>query len=370
MNRRAFTAFCFLLATAAALWRAWPPAAPAFLPPVAPGPALSAEYRVEMLPVAAPSAHAATLAELPDGRIAAAWFAGTREGAADVAIWFSLREPAGWTAPRAIVTRLGTMADTRAHIRKLGNPVLFADGGRLHLWFVSAGIGGWAGSAINHAVSDNGGANWSPAVKLATSPFWNLGTLARAAPLPLADGGWGLPVYHELIAKHGEWLRLDRHGQVIEKIRLPADGAQLQPAAAAFDASRALALLRDAGPGPGRVRAAATNDAGHTWQALAPLPVGNPNSSVALARLPSGRLLLAGNPAAGRHILELHLSADEGKTWRKVREVESIVPDGKTEFSYPALHVARDGRIHLAWTWKRQGIRHAAFSEAALEAKP
>ncbi|MBK8889539.1 MAG: exo-alpha-sialidase [Dechloromonas sp.] len=58
-----------------------------------------------MLPVAAPSAHAATLAELPDGRIAAAWFAGTREGAADVAVWFSTLNRGTWSTPRQIATR-------------------------------------------------------------------------------------------------------------------------------------------------------------------------------------------------------------------------------------------------------------------------
>ncbi len=368
---RPLIALCFAVACAGAVWRAWPLAPAAFVPPPPPvNQGLPAEFTVEMLPVAAPSAHAATLTELPDGRLAAAWFAGSREGARDVSVWFSLREKTGWTPPRAIVTREGAIADTRAYVRKLGNPVLLADGPRLHLWFVSAGIGGWAGSSINHTISTDGGQHWSPAVKLATSPFLNLGTLARTGPLALADGGWGLPIYHEFIAKHGEWLRLDSSGAIVEKIRLPADGPQLQPAVAVFDGNRALALLRDAGPGPGRVRAAATADAGHSWLALPPLPVGNPNSSVALVRLPSGKLLLAGNPAAGRHILELHLSSDEGRTWRKVREVESATPDPKTEFSYPALYVARDGRIHLARTRLSQGIRHAVFTEAALETTP
>ncbi|MGE5385066.1 MAG: sialidase family protein [Betaproteobacteria bacterium] len=368
---RPLIALCFAAACGAAVWRAWPPAPAAFVAPnAAQAPRLPAEYAVEMLPIAAPSAHAATLAEFPDGRIAAAWFAGSREGARDVAVWFSIREPSGWTPPRAIVTREGAIDDTRAYVRKLGNPVLLADGPRLHLWFVSAGIGGWAGSSINHTVSTDGGQHWSPATKLATSPFLNIGTLVRTGPLALADGGWGLPVYHEFIAKRGEWLRLDSNGGIVEKVRLPADGPQLQPAVALLDGNRALALLRDAGPAPGRVRAAATTDAGHTWTALPPLPVGNPNSSVALVRLPSGKLLLAGNPAAGRHILELHLSSDEGRTWKKVREVENAVPDGKIEFSYPALYVARDGRIHLAWTWLRRGIRHAVFTEAALEATP
>lgn len=366
---RPLSALLFIAALVAALWRAWPAPAPAFVPPPSKvGNTRPAEFHTDLLPVAAPSAHAATLAELPDGRIAAAWFAGSREGAGDVAIWFSTREQNGWSAPRAIFTRQQVAAATLAHVRKLGNPVLFSANGRLHLWLVSAGIGGWAGSALNHSTSTDGGVNWSPPTRLLTSPFFNLGTLARTPPLALADGGLGLPVYHELIAKRGEWLRLDSAGRIVAKTRLPADGAQLQPAVAAFDAQRALALLRDAGPGPGQVRAASTADAGQTWQAQAPLPIGNPNASLALLRLPSGRLLLAGNPGEGRHILELWLGNADGSNWQKVRAIEQ----GKTneEYSYPVLLLAGDGRIHLAWTWQRRAIKHAVFSEAWLEVKP
>ena len=127
-----------------------------------------------------------------------------------------------------------------------------------------------------------------------------------------------------------------------------------------------MALLRDAGPGPGHVQVATSADGGRTWPAGEALPLPNPNSSVALLRLASGRLLLAGNPASGREALLLWLSADEGKTWRQARVVESA-PDGGAEFSYPALLLDRDGRIHLAYTWRRQGIKHAVFSEAWLE---
>jgi len=129
-------------------------------------------------------------------------------------------------------------------------------------------------------------------------------------------------------------------------------------------------LLRDAGPGPGKVQLASTQNAGQSWQAGAALPVPNPNSSVALLRLRSGRLLLAGNPQNGREAILLWISADEGKTWEASRTVETA-PDGGAEFSYPALLLDRDGLIHLAYTWRRQNIKHAAFSEAWLdEAQP
>lgn len=357
----------FVLALAAALWRAPQPAAPAFaVPAPAAAPALAVEFAAEALPIAGASAHAATLAELPDGRLAAAWFAGSREGAADVAIWFSVREADGWSPPRAIATRTGTAADTLSHVRKLGNPVLFRQGNRLHLWYVSAALGGWAGSSINHTVSDDGGQTWSPATRLVTSPFLNISTLVRTPPLPLADGGLGLPSYHEFIGKHGEWLRLGPDGRILGKVRFAQDRAALQPAAAVAGPREALALLRDAGPGDGHVLAAATTDGGASWQAQPPLPIHNPNASLALLRLASGRMLLATNPVNGRHVLQLFLSTDGGKTWEGSKTIENSADTG-AEFSYPVLLQGRDGRIHLAYTWQRQGIRHAAFSEAWLQ---
>ena len=359
----------FLLALAGAAWRAPSPAAPAFAPPPS-----SAQpernppsFAAALLPTAAASAHAATLAELADGRIAAAWFAGTREGAADVAVWFATLSGDGWSTPRAIATREGTADATLAYVRKVGNPVLYAEDSRLHLWFVSVALGGWAGSSLNHAVSSDGGATWSPATKLQTSPFLNISTLGRAPPVPLADGGLGLPVYHEFVAKHGEWLRLAPDGGIVDKVRMVQARRTLQPAVAVFDETHALAILRDGGGGgPGQIRAATSADSGLHWPAAAALPLPNPTSSVALLRLHSGRLLIAGNGAGNRNELLLWLSDDAGKPWRLARTAESDA-DELVEFSYPALLQGGDGRIHLAYTWRRQGIKHAVFSEAWLD---
>lgn len=357
----------FAGALGAAFWRAPSPSAPAFEKPATAAPSsLPAQFTAERLPDAGESAHAATLAQLPDGRLAAAWFAGSREGAEDVAVWFSVQGRDGWSRPRPIASRETTAGGTFAYLRKVGNPVLYAEGSWLHLWYVSVAVGGWAGSSINHSVSTDGGTTWSKPTKLQTSPFANISTLVRTPPVPLADGGLGLPVYHEFIAKHGEWLRLAPTGQIVDKVRMTHDVRTLQPAVVALDEQHALALLRDAGPGPGRVQVSTTANGGLLWQGGEALPVPNPNSSVALLRLKSGRLLLAGNPPDGREAMLLWLSADEGKTWQPTRTVESA-PDGGAEFSYPAMLLGRDGRIHLAYTWRRQGIKHAAFSEAWLD---
>lgn len=368
---RWLSAILFITALSAAFWRAPSPPAPAFSPPPpASASQLPALFTAELLPKAAESAHAASLAQLPDGRIAAAWFAGTVEGADDVAIWFSLRDKNGWSQAQPIANRESTAGGTFAHVRKLGNPVLYAEGSWLHLWYVSVAVGGWAGSSINHSVSTDAGASWFKPTKLQTSPFASISTLVRTPPIPLADGGLGLPIYHEFIAKQGEWLRLSATGQILDKTRMTHAVRTLQPAVAALGEQHAIALLRDAGPGPGKVQVASTQNAGQTWQAGAALAVPNPNSSVALLRLRSGRLLLAGNPQHSREAILLWISADDGKTWQASRTIETA-PDGGAEFSYPALLLDRDGLIHLAYTWRRQGIKHAAFSEAWLdEVKP
>ena len=103
--------------------------------------------------------------------------------------------------------------------------VYLTDGEKLHLWFVSVAIGGWAGSTLNHSVSGDGGRTWTPPIRLQTSPFLNISTLVRNGLVPYADGTLAFPVYHEFISKFAELLRLDAYGQVLDKQRLTPGGS-------------------------------------------------------------------------------------------------------------------------------------------------
>lgn len=354
------------------------PPTPAFRPVTPPATPLAPRLSATLLPRAAPTAHAATLAELPDGDLAAAWFAGSKEGAPDVALYLSRYHSRSgeWTAPHPIADRAGVQAATGRYVRKLGNPVLGVDGaGRLHLWFVSVAYGGWAGASLNHQVSPDGGQHWSPARRLVTGPFLNISTLVRTPPLAREQGAFALPAYHEFLKKHGEWLEIGPDGRLTDLARLLGRGAEgrdrpaLQPAVAPTDQGL-LALLRDAGPGPGRVLAARSGDGGAHWHALAPLPIPNPNASVALLRLQDGRLLLAANPQAqDRNQLALWLSTDQGATWQPALSLENS-PNGDDEFSYPALLQDRQGRIHVLYTWRRQTIKQVVLTPARLGPAP
>src|SRR5690606_30317226 len=72
--------------------------APAERAPVAdPGDAEEGVTRRVSIGSQAPSVHAATAVELPDGSLRAFWFGGSREGARDVAIWSSDFREDEWT---------------------------------------------------------------------------------------------------------------------------------------------------------------------------------------------------------------------------------------------------------------------------------
>ena len=98
-----------------------------------------------------PAVHAGTITRLHDGRLLAAWFAGTREGASDVHILMSSLTPgtSEWSTPTAIATREQTTDELNRYISKLGNPILFADSRkRVWLLYVTVSMCGWSGISI------------------------------------------------------------------------------------------------------------------------------------------------------------------------------------------------------------------------------
>ena len=323
------------------------------------------------------SVHVASLAEVAPGRLAAAWYGGSREGARDVAIYLSMRAQDGagsgadtgiWSTPVPLVTADSAQRELNRFVKKVGNPLLVSDRrGHLQLLFVSIAVGGWSGSSLNLKESTDGGLRWTPARRLVLSPFFNVSELVKNPPAPVNGGGWTVPIYHELFGKFPELLWLDIPGAVAAATRSRPFGGRtaFQPAIVTFDATRALLLCRTAGA-RSELFGSRTEDGGRHWSA--PMPVGLPNSGsgIAALRLAQGRLLLAFNDTTtGRDNLRLAVSDDEGRTWRRG---PTVVREADAEFSYPFLLQTDDDRIHLAFTWKREAIRHVEFSPSWLEA--
>ena len=316
-----------------------------------------------------PMSHVASICELPDGRLAAAWYAGSREGAGDVSIYFATRAQTEdrWSAPRAIVTRESAARDLNRAIRKVGNALVFADSaGKLWLLYVTVSIGGWSGSSLNLTTSANQGSTWTPSRRLTLSPFFNLAELVKNGVAELSDGGWAVPIYHELAGTYPEvlWLREAAGDIHATKSRMSAGWYGYQPALAPLNAREAVAVLRDDSAAR-TLSVARSDDSGRTWSPPQVVVLPNPDAGLDALRLHDGRLLLAFNDSTdNRGNLRLAVSTDQGQSWARIA---TLAEEEGGDFSYPFLIQARNGDVHLVYTWQRKAVKHVVFNPAWLD---
>lgn len=313
------------------------------------------------MPADVPAAHASALLPMPAhdaAALTAFWFAGERESAPDVQIAASQWDRASqtWSPAQFVVNRHAMGAQLGFGLRRLGNPVGWLDAhGRMHLFVVATGWGGWAASRVLHlqqvAGTPSSALLFEPLRVLPLSWLWNLSYLVRTAPLPLADGGAVLPAYFELGAKTPVAVRLDSKGQFLGMVRISRRTHTLQPALLATSASDWLALLRDNGK-DGKIRVSQTLDAGRSWGDAPDLALNNPDAGITALRV-GGQNLLVYNPAtSNRQTLRLASSPD-GTTWTPVQDLEQGAPG--QEYSYPAM--AWEGQsLWISYTDQRKSI--------------
>ncbi len=315
------------------------------------------------------SVHAGSITQLGNGDLLAAWFGGTREGARDVAIYTARFRPGQkeWSTPVVITDRERTATQLHRHIRKLGNPVIYAaEDGRVWLFYVTVSVGGWAGSSITVMYSDNNGGRWSRAERLVTSPFLNVSTLVKGSPISLDDGRLALPVYHEFINKRGELLILTPEGHLESRHLMTETPAAIQPWIVPGTRTHARAFYRRAGDAPPRVLTNRTSNGGTEWDYIEPTDAPNPGAGVSVIRTHDGRLLMAYNPQeSNRHKLSLAISSD-GLHWERVYDLENGQSEDE-EYSYPYLIRGNNNDYHLIYTWNRKRMRQASFNHSWLE---
>jgi predicted neuraminidase len=283
----------------------------------------------------------------------AAWFGGRREGAEDVGIWLSGSDGKGWSAPQRVAVEPRVPC---------WNPVLFQLAGGEVLLFYKAGPSPreWSGFVRR---SGDSGRTWGEAEIL---PAGLLGPI-KNKPIQLEDGavlsGTSVESYRTWAcwtersedgcrtwSRHGPIYVPEEKNGIIQPTLLPRrDGSVL--------------LLCRSTRRIGAICRSESSDGGHTWTPARPTEMPNPNAGIDAVRLADGRFVLAYNPThTGRTPLVLSVSADDGETWRQAMVLE----DEAGEYSYPAIIQARDGTVHVTYTWKRVRIGHVMVEAAEL----
>lgn len=300
----------------------------------------------------APGAHGSTVCELADGRLMAAWYAGSYEGHPDVAIYGAYLLPGAdcWSTPFVLEKTLGLSE---------GNPVLHPwPDGTVTLFWVTMHGRGWSTCRIRirDSASAGGERRWGPERSFAE----DLGYMTRHKPLVMSNGELLLPLYDERAwASFCAWSK--DGGKTWQRGDLiVSEPCNIQPTVVETRPGKLIALLRHGGK-DGFLWRTTSKDYGRTWSDPEPTGVANPNSGADMVMLPSGAIAIALNDSPrARTPLTLGLSIDEARTFPYRRNVESA----PGEYSYPALIVDRDGCLQLTYTYRRETIKHVTTNEA------
>ncbi len=310
-----------------------------------------------------PQCHASTIAETSGGLVAA-WFAGSHEKNPDVGIRVSRLTDDGWTSPIEVAN--GIQEDGKRF--PCWNPVLFQPqkGPLLLFYKVGPSPSQWWGMMMT---SEDHGRTWTSPRKLGSDAKLgeknsHLAGPVKNKPIELADGSilCGSSTEHDGWRVHFELTGdLGKTWEVIGPINDASQFDAIQPSVLKYDADRMQILCRSR---QGFVVTSWSEDGGATWSQLSATDLPNPNAGTDAVTLADGRQLLVYNHTtrggafpAGREMLNVAISSD-GNDWAPILTLEK---EDNSEFSYPAVIQASDGRVHVTYTFKRVSVKHVVL---------
>jgi len=319
-------------------------------------------YSLENRPT--PQCHASTIAETPNGLVAA-WFAGTREKHTDVGIRLSRLVEGKWTA--SIEVADGSEGEDKEY--PCWNPVLFQPKkGPLMLFYkVGPTPSRWWGVLL---VSEDNGRTWGNRRKLGRDD--KIGHLigpVKNKPVQLANGTILCPssTEHKGWRVHFETTQdFGKTWKVIGPINDGKEFGAIQPSVLTYADGRMQVMCRSQQK---VVTQSESNDGGKTWGKMTASILPNPNAGTDAVTLKDGRQLIVYNHTtrglrfpSGRNMLNVAISSD-GKNWKPVLTLERA----KGEYSYPAVIQAKDGKVHITYTYLRQSVKHAVLDPGQIK---
>lgn len=295
-----------------------------------------------------PSCHASTLIETERG-ILASWFGGTYERHPDVSIYTSLLQNGKWSTPKMVADGV----ENKDFRNPTWNPVLYQNPNGQIVLFYKEGPNPreWWGL---YKTSDDGGKTWSKAIQI---PPGMLGPVKNKT-VTLADGSLLHPSSFET---NGTWsMHVETTTSDIQnwkKIEIDNGSFHaIQPTVLFYPNGKLQMLARTQEDVIGTTW---SSDGGKTWSTVESTGLIHNNSGIDAVTLQSGIQLLLCNPIKdGRNKLSLMMSMD-GVNWEEIHVLED---EPKGEFSYPAIIQAKDGTVHMTYTYNRKKIKYLSLT--------
>ncbi len=288
--------------------------------------------------------HAAVLAEGPDRSLACAWYSYPEREHEDGEIILSRRAPGRpWSKP---VRPLKIKSSS-------GNPVLFYEGDRLWMLFVTLPPGRyWDHASAFSTSSADGGSTWDDPHPMGLPP----GIMLRHPPLILGEL-WLLPVYDEssrraiiLRGRPGRW-------EVESNF---ADADLIQPCLLQDGQGVPCVYFRPAGDQRlvWRSRQIRPREWSHPLRTVIPSPPSGVSAVFAL-----GRHWVFHHPTDhARTPLVASSSADGGVSWSQ----PALVDASPFELSYPSFMANASGIVRGVYTYNRRAIKYVELDLARV----
>lgn len=319
--------------------------------------------------------HASNVCLLKDGSIGAVWFAGKKEGTADVSIWKSIRRDGKWSMPQVAAHDID-----EAH----WNPVLYrrADGKVLLLYKVGNEISKWY---TKIRLSDDFGETFQEAKELVPGDRGGRGPV-RCKMVTLSDGSilagastengiW--TAYADKSTDGGESWTLSNPITIDAEYRgeHTAQNSTIQVSEQSFYGRGVIQpTIWESGQGKvhmllrsseGQIYRADSTDYGTSWGKAYPTGLPNNNSGIDVARCEDGVLFLCMNPVGEnwgkRTPIVLLSSSDNGALWQE----EAVLEDIPGEYSYPSI-IAEGKKVYITYTFDRKSIAFWNFTRKGV----